>query len=241
VATHTTDPYQGDDGAWSNVRWISPEAGVATISGDTWEARKSNGRSNAWGLFHNDVILTGGIVTSTDPFNSSNPFLFQNGSGGEDVLTFPVAVGDTIMFEAVRAFSIYGDFVGVDLTITVTEGPANPRGPAEVFRPDGNFLISAPTHSIKGYDSTTGDYLGNFIPPDSGALHRPIGLVTGPVLVSPSAPQGSAALPISQVPTSPALARAVKDRLFGTWATENPSWEPLAWSSNLEGDAVGER
>jgi hypothetical protein len=134
VATHTTDPYSGDDEALSNVLWTSPVDGVATISGDTWQARKSLGRSNTWALFHNDVNLTGGMLTSDDPFNSSNPFLFENGSGGADVLTFPVAVGDTIKFEAARLYSIYGDFVGVDLTITVTDGPA------KVLRPDANLL-----------------------------------------------------------------------------------------------------
>jgi hypothetical protein len=239
VATHTTDPYNGDDSAWSNVRWISPVPGVATISGDTWQARKSGGNSNAWGLFHNGVILTGGIVTSADPFNSSNPFLFQNGSGGEGVLTFPVAFGDTIMFEAVRAFSIYGDFVGVDLTITVTEGPANPHGPANVFRPDANLLISAQTHSIKGYDHTTGSYLGNFTPPDSGALHRPIGLVADAVLVSPSAPAASAVSVRSKsLPASPSTARGAEDMLFAAWATEDPVLGAPAGLSPSDGDLL---
>jgi hypothetical protein len=230
VATHTTDPYAGDDAALSNVVWTSPLDGVATISGDTWQARKSLGRSNTWELFHNDVLVTEGIVTSDDALNSSNPFLFQNGSGGQDVLTFPVAAGDTIKFEAVRA-SIYGDFVGVDLTITVTDGQAN------VFRPDANLLISAQMHNIKGCDNTTGDDLGNFVPPDRGALHRPIGLVTDPLFVSPSAPQGG-----GNPCSGHALERAARDRLFGACATETSALEPLVWFGNTKNDLIdGER
>jgi hypothetical protein len=189
VATHTTDPTNGDDSAWSNVLWTSPLDGVATISGDTWQAKKSLGRSNDWGLFHDGAILTGGIVTSTDPFNSSNPFLFQNGSGGPDVLTFPVAVGDTIMFEAVRAFSIAGDYVGVDLTITVTPGsspsPGTPQYPQGRWQP----LHQRPEPQYQRLQQHDGGVLGMLLPPESGALYRPTGLVTDPVVVSPSARQ----------------------------------------------------
>ena len=118
MATHTTDPLSGNDAALSNILWTSPIGGTATISGDTWQARKSLSRSNSWTLFHNGTAITGGSVTSSDSFTSSSPFLFQNGSGGAGVLTFPVAAGDTVMFQAVR-ISGAGDFVGVDLSISV--------------------------------------------------------------------------------------------------------------------------
>jgi hypothetical protein len=44
----------------------------------------------------------------------------------------------------------------------------------------------------------------------------------------------AAAVPGASV--SRALARAAKDRLFGAWATEDPSWELLAWSGTAPGD-----
>jgi hypothetical protein len=55
----------------------------------------------------------------------------------------------------------------------------------------------------------------------------------------------SAAVPVApsvlQAPIALALARAAKDRLFGAWAAENSSLEPLAWPGTVDGDlfAVG--
>jgi hypothetical protein len=124
VLAHTNDPFTGNDVAASNVLWTSPISGTAVISGDVWQARKSLGRANTWSLIVNGVTITSGVVSSADAFTSSNPMSFASGTGGPGVLTFPVNVGDTVAFQAVRvpnAGDTAGDFVGVDLTISVPE------------------------------------------------------------------------------------------------------------------------
>ena len=120
VITHTVDSFNGNDANVSNVLWTSPVAGTVTISGGTWQARKSLGRSNDWALLVNGAVITGGSLTSNDAFTSGNPFDFANGSGGANVLTVPVSVGDTISFRAQRT-SQPGDFVGVNLLIDIPE------------------------------------------------------------------------------------------------------------------------
>jgi hypothetical protein len=124
IITHTTDPDTGIDSAFANVLWTSPISGIATITGDTWLARKSLGRSDDWFVLVNGLVVTDGVVSSTDSYTSANPFLFSNGSGGASVLTFPVSVGTTVDFEAIRAPGDDGDFVGVDLSISVVPEPA---------------------------------------------------------------------------------------------------------------------
>lgn len=120
VFVHTADSANGYHGdTIANVTWTSPGDGIIAISGGTWLGRKTLGRSDDWSLQLNGTVLTAGSLSSSDSYTSNNPFLFQDGSGGPDVLMQIVAAGDVVIFTAVRT-SFYGEAVAVDLTIDFT-------------------------------------------------------------------------------------------------------------------------
>jgi hypothetical protein len=116
VIVHGSDPFSGprpNDPA--NVTWTSPIAGLVEISGRTWLGRDV-GRSADWSIYLNGTLLTKGSLTSTDPYDSANPFDFSTGSGGPSALIQSIDIGDVIEFEVVRTH-FFGEFVGVDMTI----------------------------------------------------------------------------------------------------------------------------
>ena len=84
------------------------------------------GRSNEWSVWLNTTLLTSGTVSSGDAYSRASPFDLAAGSGGASVLEdVAVSPGDVVMLRVART-SFYGDFVGVDLTIT----PQPPHVPA---------------------------------------------------------------------------------------------------------------
>jgi hypothetical protein len=103
---------------FSSVTWTSPSNGFVNISGGVWLMRKSLGRSMDWTLRLNGVSLSGGSLTSTDSFTSSNPFKFLDGNGGPSVLNVAVSTGDVVALELGRPTSDNShEFVGVDFSI----------------------------------------------------------------------------------------------------------------------------
>ena len=124
IVTHTTDNANGSANGPSNVIWTSPSAGSIDISGSVWLAL-DRGRSNTWSILLNDVLLTDGTISSGDAFDRSNPFTFAAGSGGATALQdIQVSTGDEIRLELVRG-STFGEFVGVDLQVTLVPLPAS--------------------------------------------------------------------------------------------------------------------
>jgi hypothetical protein len=117
VVVHSTDDSNGISSGVANVIWTSPINGVIDISGAVWMARDID-RSNRWTLLLNEVTLTSGDIFSGDRFNRSKPFVFAKGSGGPKALKrIAVSIGDVIELRIERT-SEWGDFVGVNLTIT---------------------------------------------------------------------------------------------------------------------------
>jgi len=111
VIVHSNDPVNGVGGGSTpaNVTWTSPINGTIIISGDTWLARKTLGRSNNWSLTFNSSTLASGSVTSSDAFTSASPDAFGS-------FTETVHVGDVVTFFATKIGSP-GELEGVDLTI----------------------------------------------------------------------------------------------------------------------------
>src|SRR5262245_59703540 len=115
---HPNDSFSSPPGlgnAVAGLTWTSPVAGTATISGDLWLGSPQLGRDIDWSIQLNGTIITDGTLHHNDPFNSSSPYSFANGSGGVAALTFVVSVGDVVNLEIVRA-STFGTFTGVDET-----------------------------------------------------------------------------------------------------------------------------
>lgn len=119
VVVHTQDNNFGSGNGQANVLWTSPFTGTIRISGGVWMGRDI-GRANNWYLYLNGNLLSGGSTYSGDPYSRANPFFFTLGSGGSNVLqNVQVTTGDQIMLEIDRT-GTYGDYVGVNLTITET-------------------------------------------------------------------------------------------------------------------------
>lgn len=125
----------------SNVTWTSPNSGFVTVSGAVWMARNI-GRDNEWWIWHNNDRLTGGYIYHGDPYSRSSPCSFAVGSGGPEVLCgIAVSAGDTIRL-SLTPFSSWGEFVGVDLRITLIDIPGVSVG---VTSPNGgeSLLVGA--------------------------------------------------------------------------------------------------
>jgi hypothetical protein len=125
VFMHSAESFRtGTD--YSSVVWTSPRAGTALIDGGLWIS-KAFDRPHTWQLLKNDIPITGGSLSQTDPWDKSNPFAFSAGNGGPSVLEFDVATGDQIgllIYRPVFTF-VPGTFVAVDLTIELVPEPTS--------------------------------------------------------------------------------------------------------------------
>ncbi len=141
VLCHTTDPANGVGSGGASVMWTSPSKGTATVSGAVWMGRDIN-RSNHWSIFKNGILLTGGDISSGDPYSHANPFTFSAGSGGAAAISnLSVNPNDQIALNLDRT-SNSGDYVGIHFTVTlvtpvgVGAGEAAARVVLEAPRPN---------------------------------------------------------------------------------------------------------
>jgi hypothetical protein len=99
------------------IRWTSPETGLAEVTGGVW-ALRDWGRSNYWQITLNGDIQASGYVYSGDPYGRSSPALID--------LDLNVDVGDVLAFTAWRD-NTYGngtpDYLALDLSINVVPVP----------------------------------------------------------------------------------------------------------------------
>lgn len=115
IVTHTSRSIVPN----SNVTWTSDAHGLIDIRGSVWATREF-GRTNDWFLYFNDELLTSGTVSGGDPHDRDDPFLLEEGSGGEEPLTsLLVFPGDVVKLEFEQRFGFGEDYVGVDLTVTL--------------------------------------------------------------------------------------------------------------------------
>jgi hypothetical protein len=75
--------------------WTAPAAGMLTITGSAWQGAH-NYRSMRWQLWHGEVLLTGGDITTDGTWTFEHPFDFAAGTGGPGALVRDVALGDRL-------------------------------------------------------------------------------------------------------------------------------------------------
>jgi hypothetical protein len=78
--------HPNDNGSETILRWTSPDAGVADVSGGVWYAHEGEGRSGWWGLAINGTVVTDGVVFEGDSHDRDTPFDLAAGSAGAAVL-----------------------------------------------------------------------------------------------------------------------------------------------------------
>jgi hypothetical protein len=124
VVMHSTDTTNGVGNGPGNMLWTSPVSGLASITGDVWMGREIS-RSVDWSIWDNGTKITGGTVASGDPYSRSSPFLLSAGSGGAAAITnISIATGDTLRLQLdTTPDTPYGDFVGMNFTITTSSVP----------------------------------------------------------------------------------------------------------------------
>ena len=93
------------------IRWTSPLAGPAEVSGGVWAIR-DNGRSNNWEVSLNGSVMASGSVGSGDSYDRNNPFPIN--------LMFDVEVGDVVAFTTWKQSST-PDYIAIDLGICAAE------------------------------------------------------------------------------------------------------------------------
>ena len=101
--------------------WVSPQAGVAIMSGHTWMTRNI-GRQMDWQLFKNAAMVSSGHM-GPGTTSRNNPFLFLNGSGGVAALTQTVAAGDRLELRF-HSLDLLPDIAGVEYSIELVPEPA---------------------------------------------------------------------------------------------------------------------
>ncbi|MBL8890563.1 MAG: hypothetical protein JNL67_11350 [Planctomycetaceae bacterium] len=123
IIIHSNDASNGNASAYANVTWTSSLNAVVNIDGNAWMGRDA-GRGNNWTLLLNGSQLSSGHVESGDPYSRSNPFSFQNGSGGSAALSnVSIVAGDVIELRVEKTTTL-GDFVGVNLSISSVPEPS---------------------------------------------------------------------------------------------------------------------
>ena len=110
VLVHSTDAWSGQGHGLANVTWTAPLTGTFDIAGGVWLGRDRLGRSNDWSLTLNGTLLDSGSLTSTDAFSRASPDTFS-------IVGQSITAGDILKLEVAKT-SKYGEFVGVNLTIT---------------------------------------------------------------------------------------------------------------------------
>ncbi len=100
----------------TSVAWRVPcdTKGPVEIRGGLWNIRRL-GRSGPWRLWHNEELLSEGIIDDQSG-TSTSPLSLSTGSGGEASLRCNANAGDSFRLEILE-----GDFVAVQLTfVTAT-------------------------------------------------------------------------------------------------------------------------
>jgi len=115
VVMHGAVPWRTGSADTSAVL-VSPEAGIAIISGSTWETRDI-GRRMEWQLLKNGVVFSDGMLLPGQT-SRANPFLFSDGSGGIGAMAQFVAIGDRLELR-MHSLDDAPDIAGVNFRVEV--------------------------------------------------------------------------------------------------------------------------
>ncbi len=77
-----------------SVRFVSPVAGLANISGRLWDAHQNVDRNQAWEVLVNGISQDSGVVLGNGTEGSGNPDTFS-------LLSILLQAGDTVVLKAV--------------------------------------------------------------------------------------------------------------------------------------------
>jgi len=117
VVVHTTDPTNGQGAGVANVLWVSPTAGIVTISGGLWDTRASQqDRSQLWELYVDGVLADSGSLPNTGADGVSraapDPISYLGAVDAGDAVELRIFMSGT---------AVFGDFIGVNLTLDLAD------------------------------------------------------------------------------------------------------------------------
>jgi hypothetical protein len=122
VMLHALSIPYGGDSTFLNVTWTSPGNGSISIGGRAWDGQIFSGRDVSWSLSVGGQILAHrSSVFGLYRTDAAAQFA-ANLSGPQSLDTIPVTQGEVVEF-LVAAQTYYGQFVGLDETITFTPVP----------------------------------------------------------------------------------------------------------------------
>lgn len=101
-----------------SVRFTSPSAGTASLSGKLWDAHLSQDRDQAWQVWINGVLSASGTLLGDGSEGQSNPDLFS-------LSGLSLAAGSTIELRLNRTNGDNGGLVGMDMNIDLVTTPGN--------------------------------------------------------------------------------------------------------------------
>jgi hypothetical protein len=113
IVMHTTDAFNGIGSGLGALVFTSPAAGMATLSGYLYNARNMH-RPQAWSLAVDGVTVAAGSLPGDGTWTRANKATF-------DIADYPLQAGSAVVltvFENAGAQGA-GDFVGLDMTVTL--------------------------------------------------------------------------------------------------------------------------
>jgi hypothetical protein len=148
-----------DTNTYMAVKWTAPAAGSLDITGGLWMFRNI-GREALVSLYVNGVEVCDDVLipSTTSGCNSSATFslaaaVAADGGSASELLGIPIAAGDVVIL-AVRKTggSPYGDYVGTDLSLVVTNS-GTPIATDDYYGMNQGTSLTMPSPGVLANDS----------------------------------------------------------------------------------------
>ncbi len=119
VVGHSTN---SGNPALATIVWTSPGDGTIDILGQAWDGFHASDRDDNWFLWVGGTKVAEHYSVFGVAKNSAAAQFANNLVPGGSLTGLPVVAGETLTFQ-IQATSVYGHFVGVDLTVDYSEVP----------------------------------------------------------------------------------------------------------------------